>query len=134
MVRLVGLSQETTVATAAERLLLALDDANAMVIRIKRLRYADDRLLSYEEVVLPSARMSHDGDLDLSLDIADLARQRGLTLGRATEFVLTVSADPVIAARLGVAVGTRVMKLDRIATTADGLPIEWRVAYSVQPS
>ena len=130
MMRLVELSQETTVASAAERLLLAIDDLRPLVIRIKRLRYdADDRLLSYEEVVLPSARMPHDGDV--SLDITDLARQRGLTLGRATELVLIISADPVIAANLGVAVGSTVMKLDRIATTADGLPIEWRVSYSV---
>jgi DNA-binding GntR family transcriptional regulator len=90
--RLVQIAQATGIATTAERLLLRADDVQVVVIRIKRLRYAaDDRLLSYEEVVLPSARLPHNGNLNL--DIIELAQQRGLTLGRATEFVLIVPAD-----------------------------------------
>jgi hypothetical protein len=30
---------------------------------------------------------------------------------------------------LGVAVGTKVVKLDRIVETPDGVPIEWRLTY-----
>lgn len=130
MARLVQIAQATGIATTAERLLLRADDVQVVVIRIKRLRYAaDDRLLSYEEVVLPSARLPHNGNLNL--DIIELAQQRGLTLGRATEFVLIVPADTVVAPHLGVAIGTRVLKLDRSVETADGVPIEWRVAYSL---
>ena len=129
MARLAEIAQTTGVATTTERLLLRLDDQHATVIRIKRLRYDNnDRVLSYEEVAIPSSRMPQNGDL--SLDLLDLARSRGLTLGRATEFVLMISADTVVAAHLGVAEGTRVMKLDRVVETGDGLPIEWRVAFS----
>jgi DNA-binding GntR family transcriptional regulator len=69
----------------------------------------------------------------LNLDLTDLARQHGLALGHATAFVLKVPADATVAELLGVAVGTKVLKLDRVAETADGMPIEWRVAYSREP-
>jgi DNA-binding GntR family transcriptional regulator len=34
-----------------------------------------------------------------------------------------------VAQHLGIAAGADVMKLDRIVETADGEPIEWRVAF-----
>jgi DNA-binding GntR family transcriptional regulator len=126
--RFLTIAQATGIATTAKRLLLRLDDPQAVVVRIWRLRYNDDgRLLAYEEISMPSTRLPHDSDL--SLDLIDLARQRGLTLGRATEFVLRAPADPGVATHLGVAVGTKVVKLDRIVETPDGVPIEWRLTY-----
>ena len=127
--RLHTIAQTTGIATTAERLLLRLDDPRAVVVRVRRLRYDDGQLLSYEEVVLPIARLPHDADYNQ--DVLALATQHGLTLGRATEFVLRVPADATVATHLGVAVGATALKLDRVAETADGLPIEWRVAYSV---
>jgi DNA-binding GntR family transcriptional regulator len=41
-----------------------------------------------------------------------------------------VQASKSIASHLGIAIGAAVLKLDRIAETADGQPIEWRVAFS----
>ena len=34
-----------------------------------------------------------------------------------------------VAKHLGIGAGAQVMKLDRIVETADGEPIEWRVAF-----
>ena len=61
-------------------------------------------------------------------DITELAQCYGLSLGRATERVSIVPATKDVAKHLGIAAGANVMKLDRIVETADGAPIEWRVA------
>ena len=93
-----------------------------------RIRYAElTRPVALEVVVLPLDRFP-GLTADVS-DITELAQCYGLSLGRATEHVSMVSATNNVAAHLGIAVGANVMKLDRIVETADGVPIEWRVAY-----
>ena len=62
-------------------------------------------------------------------DIAELAQRYGVSLGRTTDRVSIVPATREVAQHLGIAVGADVMKLDRIVETADGEPVEWRVAY-----
>ena len=62
-------------------------------------------------------------------DIIDLAERYGLPLGRATERISIVPATRDVAKHRGIAAGADVMKLDRIVETAEGEPIEWRVAF-----
>jgi hypothetical protein len=64
-------------------------------------------------------------------DIAQLAQRHGLTLGRATERVSIVPASGEVALHLRIAAGTDVLKLDRVIETADGIPLEWRVAFAL---
>jgi DNA-binding GntR family transcriptional regulator len=52
-----------------------------------------------------------------------------VVLGKATERVRTVRAGKAVAAFLGVGVGKRIARMDRITQSADGLPVEWRIAY-----
>jgi DNA-binding GntR family transcriptional regulator len=42
----------------------------------------------------------------------------------------TTEASEPVAAGLGVAPGSRVKMLDRVVSTVDGQPVEWRVAYT----
>jgi DNA-binding GntR family transcriptional regulator len=65
-----------------------------------------------------------------SPDIIELAQRHGLTLGRASERVSIVPASTDVARHLRIAPGTDVVKLDRVTETADGTPIEWRVAFT----
>jgi len=65
-------------------------------------------------------------------DIIDLTHRLGLTVGRATEHVSIVPATGDIALHLRIAAGTQVIKLDRVTETADGVPIEWCVAFCVR--
>jgi DNA-binding GntR family transcriptional regulator len=65
-------------------------------------------------------------------DIAQLAQRHGLTLGRATESVGIVAASGKVALHLRIAAGTDVLKLDRVIETADGIPLEWRVAFALK--
>jgi DNA-binding GntR family transcriptional regulator len=125
-----SLSQTTKTATLVEWAKLALSSPKAPVLRVTRILFnAGDRPLALEEVVLALERLPDlalNGDIP---DIAELARRHGLALGRATERVSVVKATKDVAAHLRIAAGADVMKLDRIVETADGEPIEWRVAF-----
>ena len=125
-----SLAQTIETANIVEWAKLALKSSQARVLRITRIRYdAVDRPLALEEIVLPLGRffgLAPEGDLP---DIIELAQQHGLSLGSATEHVSIVPATKDVAAHLGIPVGSNVMKLDRIAETDDGVPIEWRVTF-----
>jgi DNA-binding GntR family transcriptional regulator len=58
-----------------------------------------------------------------------LAQQHGLALGRATECMSIVRATKDAASHLQIAVGTDVLKLNRIVETVGGDPVEWRVTF-----
>jgi GntR family transcriptional regulator len=123
------ITQSTGVATVEEWAKLNLNAPNSRVLRVTRLRR--DTAVTLEEVVLPLERLPAISSIGSSriFDITDLAQRHGLSLGRATERVSIVPATKDVAAHLGIAAGANVMKLDRVAETADGEPIEWRVAF-----
>ena len=132
MVHALSLEQTADTATIVEWAKLALTSPRAPVLRVTRVRFdTSDRRHALEEVVLPLERfpgLSPSGCGDVP-DITELAQRYGLSLGRATERLSIVPATKDVAEHLGIAAGTDVMKLDRIVETADGEPIEWRVAF-----
>ena len=126
------ISRTTGTANIVEWAKLALSDLQAPVLRVTRLRHDDlDRPIALENVVLV---LSHFPGLvsgvDTIPDIAELAGQHGLLLARSAERVSIVPAAGAVALHLGVAPGTDVLKMDRVVETADGVPVEWRVAFS----
>jgi DNA-binding GntR family transcriptional regulator len=127
-----SIAQTVGTANAVEWAKLALNAFQTPVLKVTRIRYGDDdRPCSYEEVVLPLDRFPgltpNGGDIP---DIVVLAQRHGVSLGRATERVSIVPATRDVALHLRIAAGTDVVKLDRITETADGEPIEWRVAFA----
>jgi len=129
MAKIALITQNTDTANETECTKLALKAPHARVLRLMRIRYAAlNRPVALEVVVLPLD--CFPGLTADTSDITQLAQCYGLFLGRATERISVVSATKNVAAHLGIAVGADVMKLDRIAETADGAPIEWRVAYT----
>ena len=116
----------------AEWAKLVLSDLKAPVLRVTRLRHDDQaRPVALEEVVLPLDRFPglapNGGGIP---DIVELAQRHGLSLGRVTERISIVRATRDVASHLRITAGTDVMKLDRVTETADGRPIEWRVAFA----
>jgi DNA-binding GntR family transcriptional regulator len=111
---------------------LDLKDLPAPVLRATLVRYDDGgSAVKVEYVVLPLDRfpglVANTGDL---FDIVDLARRHGLSLGGASERIRIVAASGDIARTLRVAPGTSVLKRDRVTDSAEGEPLEWRIAYS----
>jgi DNA-binding GntR family transcriptional regulator len=125
------ITQAARAAEELEQTRLRLTYPQVSVFTVTRIRLdGDDRPLAHEKVVLPLDRfpglVPNDEDIP---DIAQLAQRHGLTLGRATESVGIVAASEKVALHLRIAAGTDVLKLDRVIETADGVPLEWRVAF-----
>jgi GntR family transcriptional regulator len=93
-------------------------------------RHHQERLYMVETASLPQSLFP---DLHLkevrSHRAVALAQLYGLLLGKAYERVTPATADPIVAARLGIAPGTTVTVLDRVVVTLDGRPAEWRLAH-----
>src|SRR5262245_26668329 len=126
-----SIAQTSGTANELELKMLALS-AQARVLRVTRIRFDDDdHPLTHEEVVLPLNRLPglSANAVDIP-DIIDLAQLYGLTLGHARERVSIVQATAGIAKLFRIAKGSDVVKLDRVVETADGKPIEWRVALA----
>jgi DNA-binding GntR family transcriptional regulator len=128
----VSITQAAETANLVEWAKLALSSPQARVLRVTRVRYNAPYHppVALEEVVLALDRFpgltANGGDVP---DIIELAPRYGLSLGRATERVSVIQATKAIALHLGIAMGIDVLRLERIAETADGEPIEWRVAF-----
>jgi DNA-binding GntR family transcriptional regulator len=120
------IAQSTGTATVEEWAKLDLKVPNSEVLRVTRVR-RDGKAVALEEAVLPFERLP--GLIADDSDITELAQCYGLSLGRATDRVTIVPATREVAKHLGIALGTDVMKLDRVVETADGKPVEWRLAY-----
>jgi GntR family transcriptional regulator len=97
------------------------------VARKQRLLIASDRPFAVEETCLAVGRLSgldgaHMGDWALT----SLAQQHGLHLARAAEEVRLTAAPADVARLLLVEPGTVLVQLDRVISSADEAPLEWR--------
>jgi GntR family transcriptional regulator len=127
----VSTSQTADTANLVEWAKLALTSPQAQVLRVTRtLHDASGCSIAFEEVVLVLDEFpgltANGGDVP---DIIELAQCYGVMLGRASERMSIVRASKDVAMHLGIAAGSDVLKLDRIAETVDGKPVEWRVAF-----
>jgi GntR family transcriptional regulator len=100
------------------------------VHRIQRVRLHRDRPFMAESVSVP-AHLFPDltSRSELAADIALMAEHHGVQLGKAQERVYVARADLPIAEALGLASGTSVIVMDRVAFASDGRAVEWRVGY-----
>ena len=131
MLRTVLITHSTGTATVEEWAKLDLNAPNSHVLRLTRVQLDDNsHPLGVEEIVLALERFpgltANGGDVP---DITELAQRHGLSLGHAFERVSVVPATKENCAHLQIALGTDVLKLNRIVETADGEPVEWRVTF-----
>jgi len=111
-------------ATLAERLGIK---TRARVLRIHRLRLADDDPMAIETTHLAAGRFP---GLRRRLDqysslYETLATVYGVHLAEAEETIETVLASPVDGQLLGVDVGVPLLALERHSFDADGIPVEF---------
>jgi GntR family transcriptional regulator len=115
-----------------ERLRLS---AGERVLRLERLRFAGGNTRTFERSVLPSDRLVGVRiDQAQHLTLAEIAEQSGLELGRATERLSIVHPPAAIALRLAANPTQQLLHLDRLTTTVDDVPIEWRIVYAMEIS
>lgn len=99
------------------------------VVRIRQVHYNDGRPYMYEDVSLPERLFSGLATRgDVPRGVAELAQQFGLILGRGCERVSLALASDAVAGKLSVAVGSALLRLDRVVFAIDGHPVQWRIA------
>lgn len=106
--------------------------AGAPVVVIDRVRAAGGGPLLVERLVLPGRLFAPLAELapgELPNTLYTLYEERfGVTVYRAAEQLRAVAADAREAELLRVAPGTPLLEIDRLATSLDGMPVEWRVS------
>ncbi len=122
------LDAATAAADAREAAKLGLY-AGEPVIRIRRLRSLEGRRCIVETIVLPAALFDGIQDGDIPNNLYDTyARRFGVTIAGGHETLKAVAASPETAAALGLSPGAPLLLIDRVATSLDGRPMEWRVS------
>jgi GntR family transcriptional regulator len=119
----------TAMASSMEVARLGLQDQRK-VHRIQRVRCHGDRPFMMETVSVP-AHLFPDvmSRMELAADISLMVEHHGLRLGRAEERAYVACADLAVAEAFGIASGTSVLVLDRVAFAGDGRAVEWRVGH-----
>ncbi|QCK86719.1 GntR family transcriptional regulator [Phreatobacter aquaticus] len=114
-------------AEARARLMLA---PNASVVVIRRLRSLGGERAISEEIIVPSSRFPGlEGEDPVPNNLYGLYAERyGVTVARATESLKAIGCPAADGLHLGLAEGTPVLRIDRVAADLDGHPVEWRVS------
>ncbi|SIP91600.1 transcriptional regulator, GntR family [Bosea sp. TND4EK4] len=115
-------------ADAEERAALELADG-AQVVRILRLRALGPRPLIVETLSLPHTLFAGIETAPVPNNLYSLyARRYGVTIAHARERLKAVALSPADAERLGAAAGQPALRIDRIALSLDGSPVELRIS------
>lgn len=106
----------------------ALGEAEgAACLTIERLRLEGGAAFSHVTTFLPSGlvRSLPLGRLARGVPVLTLLARRGLVLHRAEQYLGAEAAGPAVAAAMGIALGTALVRLDRTAFAADGRAFEY---------
>ncbi|MCZ8313669.1 GntR family transcriptional regulator [Phreatobacter sp.] len=100
------------------------------VVRIHRLRSLGGDIAVSESIIVPSARFAGLAACDpVPNNLYGLYAERyGVTIARASESLKAVPCPPADAPHLGLAAGSPVLAIDRLALDLDGQRVEWRVS------
>ena len=120
------LSRESGSATAEEREILGLA-RGARVVRLERLRIADETVMALEKSVLPAATVPDPAQVEGSL--YEFLATRGSAPVRATERISAVNASAQLARRLEVPTGRAVLAIQRIGYLSSGEAVELTHAH-----
>jgi len=121
--RILTAAEQRAPAHVADALALA---AGARVIRLERVRLGSDQPLTLEDTWVPAKRFPGLLDLDLSGSLYALMRERyDLAPVSATERLQPIAAGSYEAGALGVAEGSPLMLVVRIAYARDGTAVEF---------
>ena len=100
-----------------------------LVLQIDRVRFLQGEACVLERIHLPATLFPQMETRDLPNNLYELyAAEYGVTIGRASEKLKAVAAAESDAEALGVAAGTPLLRIDRLAYDLDARPAEWRVS------
>jgi GntR family transcriptional regulator len=98
--------------------------AGLPVLRVDRVRYADDEPMAVEQVYLPLGRFPEIESADWGGgSLFELLAERGVRLGDADQRVVAAPIDGDDARRLNVAAGEPGLRFASLARDVDGQPV-----------
>jgi GntR family transcriptional regulator len=122
---------ERRTPTPGEKTLLGLQP-EAKVYALRRLRLHLGAPLLVEDVLLSSTLFADVSDAELSSCwLTDMAPRHGVLLGSATEKLMPAVVSAGTAKSLHIPEGSPVLVLERLISTLDGRPAQWRRAECV---
>ena len=104
--------------------------AGEPAVIIHRIRSLGGEAAISERIAVPAARFPGLADFDpVPNNLYGLyAEHYGVTVARASETLKAVACPADDAAQMGIAAGTPVLAIDRLALDLDGRQVEWRVS------
>ncbi|WP_334329812.1 GntR family transcriptional regulator [Companilactobacillus sp. HBUAS59699] len=104
---------------------LKLSDGE-QVLRMERIRYADDQPICFEVTTIPTSIVSDLDKEDITSSLYKaLEDKAGLRLGTATQTVSAMLSSEKIATLLKVKRGSAILRLRQVTTLDDGRPFEY---------
>lgn len=105
-------------------------DSGAEVIEIVRTRFADERPIAHERIVLP---VEYFPGLDRLAPLPNTLyalyqRNYGINIVSTEEKLRAVAASRDDTRRLGLRAGTPLLEVERVAVAVDGKRVEWRLS------
>ena len=118
-------------ASEAERGELDLR-ASTHVVRIRRARSLSGKTVIAERIALPAAMFPRLTQGEIPNNLYELYAVRyGVAIAQAREKLKAIALAASDARLLGVAAGSPALRIDRLALSLDGRPVEWRVSLCV---
>jgi GntR family transcriptional regulator len=118
----------TAKAAPAEREMLALPK-DSHVVRIRRTRSIEDRPVIAELIVLPDALFPNLSEMEIPNNLYGLYAMRfGIAIAITREKLKAIAATPEQASALGIAAGSPLLGIDRLALSLEQTPVEWRIS------
>ena len=105
--------------------------AGTLVVRIQRLRLADDAPLSFDETYLPRGIGERiiENDLETEPIFSLLEQKYDTPLVEAEYRLEAISADTTVARALGISVGSPIFLIERTSYTIEHQPIDYEKLY-----
>ena len=108
---------------------LDLDDTQE-VLRMERIRYADDVPICYEVVSIPHSLILNMSKADISSHLYQTLEKSGYTIGRVTEYISAAVANENAARLLDAKKGEALITRLQVTELSNGVPFEYtRASY-----
>lgn len=111
-------------ASSSEAEKLGLEKGD-QVLRMERIRYADDIPICFEEASIPAELAEGFSKEEITESFYHTLKEKGLEIGQANQTVTAILASEQIADYLAVKRGDAILRLRQISYLADGRPFEY---------
>ena len=109
---------------------LNLDDKQE-VLRMERIRYADDVPICYEVVSIPQSLVKNMSKADISSHLYQTLEKNGYKVGRVTEYISAAVANENSARLLDAKKGEALITRLQVTELSNGMPFEYTMANYV---